>query len=509
VENRVSTKTGKAGERLVARRITARKHLVGWRWDGRPGGAEFAAFRCVSFVDDSFRITRIERDLPRASADVSVVELRNSAFEAELVVNARTSEGFDVSLRLTASLTVADLESFAEYLLKGWLRDHTAKVDAAFVGQHLSEATAAALSLAMSGITFDQLHQAPMTVHATLGKVISEGCAPHFHLQRLSLDQVRSAAGEAYLAQLEAERLQRQQDADRNAERLRVSQDLLLETEAALAEAEAQRARLAAQSALEESVQAAEIRRLNFELDRRKLQAELDERDRIDTFVSVLAAARLSGFDGASQMAAFQTEMPADLMQDLADVPATGIGPRDVLMARVLAQRTQTPGRIAMARDSLGRRDLALRQGENTTTPVQQATIGSSLSFRIAVERAGYLTLIINGSSGRSQLVVPNAFIGVDDAFAGDGEVLTFPGRALLGRGDLDLFQQGPAGWEEIIVILSDQPLIGGEELSRALADGGFLYLDEDNLRRYASKLSAWTVDSWGAAALGYQVVGH
>ena len=119
--------------------------------------------------------------------------------------------------------------------------------------------------------------------------------------------------------------------------------------------------------------------------------------------------------------------------------------------------------------DSVIMRKVELRTRDIGTKKVDELAINSSLQFEFLSQRAGYATILNIGTSGNVWLQSPNAYVGIEQAKIESGRKYQIPGQLLppeeLSRHGLAYLEVGPPGWEELIVIVSDKPLVTDSDI--------------------------------------------
>ena len=119
--------------------------------------------------------------------------------------------------------------------------------------------------------------------------------------------------------------------------------------------------------------------------------------------------------------------------------------------------------------DSVIMRKVELRTRDIGTKKVDELAINSSLQFEFLSQRAGYATILNIGTSGNVWLQSPNAYVGIEQAGIESGRKYQIPGQLLppeeLSRHGLAYLEVGPPGWEELIVIVSDKPLVTDSDI--------------------------------------------
>jgi hypothetical protein len=162
-----------------------------------------------------------------------------------------------------------------------------------------------------------------------------------------------------------------------------------------------------------------------------------------------------------------------------------------------LARANTASGAIRVKKLALGSRDIGTRR-------VNTLAIGSSLEFSLASRREGFVTILNIGTSGAVYLLAPNGLVKPQEARIEAAQEITFPGPPLLPG--LPLYENGPPGWEEMLVIVSQQPLFDYNDLASASAEQPELCLSDDEIDKLAQKLGDMPQQDWRAGVLGFLV---
>lgn len=236
--------------------------------------------------------------------------------------------------------------------------------------------------------------------------------------------------------------------------------------------------------------------------------------------------ARLAGVEGVLEKLA---ALPENLLARLAD--------RDTGRANATAERLVSPefGISASALAVLGfrveRQSLveALRQKSVSddekvtirktelvtrdigTAKVKGLPINTSLQLEFSTQRSGYVTLLNIGTSGSVYVHVPNAYVTLDHAKVDRARSYAIPGPELLPwerlrQLGLDYVEVGPPGWEHIVVLISDQPLVSVCVLAKASPEAPFVKLSSDDVTELCETLNCEPADTWSAGVLSFLV---
>ena len=152
-----------------------------------------------------------------------------------------------------------------------------------------------------------------------------------------------------------------------------------------------------------------------------------------------------------------------------------------------------------------------LRTRNIGTRKVKGLPLNTSLQFTVSSSRPGFVTLLNIGTSGDVFIQVPNAYCPPRKARIEAGVEYSIPGSALLpweelrSRG-LDYVEIGPPGWEHVVAIVSDEPLIGNEIVQRSRLEEPFVKLSADEFDAIGERLTSWDPGKWSVGLLSFLV---
>jgi len=172
--------------------------------------------------------------------------------------------------------------------------------------------------------------------------------------------------------------------------------------------------------------------------------------------------------------------------------------PQERLVALARRRQASSPDVVRLQQEHLGTRDIGAGQTREVLS------MGDRLQFAIHSQVAGHATIINIGTSGKAWLLAPNALTAPDQCRIEAGLVADFPGAPLLPG--MPLFENGPPGWEELVLIVSRQPLIAEPLLQDCNASQPFAELDTAALQCLIEVLNEWVEEDWHAATLGFVV---
>jgi hypothetical protein len=281
------------------------------------------------------------------------------------------------------------------------------------------------------------------------------------------------------------------------------------------AETEIENARRAAERiALQHELEVAKMRQdilAIAQTEQRQKEAEGRHQETVDRLATthqaldrIVATAEplLAEMAGRDSMAAHQAaERLASPEFGISAKALEGLGyhvPRQALVES-LHQKARDDGQpVVLQKEDLVTRDIGAAQ-------VKALPIGQSLTLVFRTERPGYVTLMNMGTSGAVYVQVPNALVGVRSARAEVGRSYSVPGKDLFPWGG-DYREEGPAGWEHMALIVSDEPLIEEGILARSSRDCPIVRLTDAEVQNLSSALAAGPRDRWSAGVLSFLV---
>lgn len=281
------------------------------------------------------------------------------------------------------------------------------------------------------------------------------------------------------------------------------------------AEAEIENARRAAeQAALEHEVAVARLRK-DLESASKAETRIAEAQEQHDTLSAALAKAtavldqlgrigepllsQLAGRDGEKANQAAERLVSPEFGISPAALAALGFGVANQALVQTLSGK-QTADRQAVL---LTKADLTTR--DIGTAKVKALPIGRSLQFKIESKRAGLLTLLNLGTSGAVYLHVPNAMIGGQNIRIIESKAYFIPGHELF-PWEWDYREEGPAGWEHIVGIVSDEPVITADILARSTAESPIVRLTPEEVGTLFAKLEDLPSEKWSSGVLSFLV---
>lgn len=146
---------------------------------------------------------------------------------------------------------------------------------------------------------------------------------------------------------------------------------------------------------------------------------------------------------------------------------------------------------------------------------VQTLQMGDVLDIFFRSPLSGYTTLINLGTSGKFWLQIPNAYVDINRSRIEKSEITDIPGP-LLPRAALDLnglyyaeSENGPAGWEELILLVTQKPLTRFLEplLDESKENAPFVQIGTRQMVNLMKELEQLPKDDWAVGVLGFSVV--
>ena len=201
-------------------------------------------------------------------------------------------------------------------------------------------------------------------------------------------------------------------------------------------------------------------------------------------------AIRDGGLPDARATALYRADLGPEALHRL------GSAPRHLLSALVHQRQAAAPEVLRLDRPRMTPRDLGIVR-------LNTVEIGSPFEMVIRTNRPGWLTLINLGSSGKNLLLAPNALSHLDGSRLAADAIEEMPGQRLLPGARLT--EQGPPGAQEVLALLSPEPLFSEAEVDALASTGGILA--EARLAALVEVLAASPTMVWHGAALGVSVL--
>lgn len=505
-------------------------------------------YLCRGFADRSDEVKRIlpKQKVGRLGPDDLVAQVSTGPFEAEISFAGLVGkDGVDFDVTVSTTWRIADARAFLNDRGLNWLKS-TESVGVVRVENLLADCCKQPVTDEMRTITYESMKKQDALPVTWWRDKLRSWCS----LNWLGLVEINDVSYESATAdkaveiqrrqelqELEAAERQQQQEAEvrlraqraefENAKRQIEAEKELSEQErqARLEEArlehekkalklreemqtiklegQRKRAELEAEIARQRhrADEAEEIRRQAEEAEERSKELLADIRQAQDETAEihkVIGDAIKQGMAGAERMAASAVQVSPTTLGLLGRASGPGY------LAHVLQTKASgsAPG-IIMKKVELLTRDIG-------TKKVDSLAINSSLQFEFMSRRAGYATVLNIGTSGAVWLQIPNAYVDVDEAQVAAGQKYTVPGSLLpadeLSRNNLAYLEVGPPGWEELVVVVSNEPLVTAADVFESTPDSPFVQLSDERVEELLDQLASMSDQSWGAGMLAFVV---
>jgi|GEM_PF-4258698 len=180
-----------------------------------------------------------------------------------------------------------------------------------------------------------------------------------------------------------------------------------------------------------------------------------------------------------------------------------GVGP--AALAQAFRERQKADCTVV----SLRKTELKSR-AIGASTNVSSLRIGATLQFEMLSQRDGFATIINFGTSGKIWLHCPSAYIAADQAVVRQGQIYAIPGESMipesnLAENGLAYIEYGPTGWEELVVIVSDAPIIESSTYFSTTPGMPFTELTESTITALVERLSE-SPETWHVGILSFLV---
>lgn len=171
---------------------------------------------------------------------------------------------------------------------------------------------------------------------------------------------------------------------------------------------------------------------------------------------------------------------------------------RQRLVAIAREKAKSSIGEVSLVMKDLVSRDMASQK-------VGCLRIGTSLEFMFRTTRIGYVSILNIGTSGTVYLLTPSGLVGPESTQTTAPALYIFPGPPFYPVEDL--WENGPAGWEDMLVVVSDEPLFSQSDLAAATPQQPEVVLTDPMIEALSNRLLELDTSSWAAGFLGFMVV--
>ncbi|MEW6078692.1 MAG: DUF4384 domain-containing protein [Thermodesulfobacteriota bacterium] len=184
-----------------------------------------------------------------------------------------------------------------------------------------------------------------------------------------------------------------------------------------------------------------------------------------------------------------------------AALAALGFGVANQSLVETLnGKQTKDSQSVQLSKADLTTRDIG-------TARVKALPIRRSLQFKVVSRRAGYVAILNLGTSGAVYLQVPSALTGGQHLQVVEDKPYFVPGEELF-PWKWDYREEGPAGWEHMVAIVSDEPVIPDEIVARSTPESPIVRLTPEEMEGLFTSLEELPAESWTAGVLSFLVEG-
>lgn len=174
------------------------------------------------------------------------------------------------------------------------------------------------------------------------------------------------------------------------------------------------------------------------------------------------------------------------------------VKPHDRL-SQVFLENQAEYASISLEMIELCTRDIGPRKAKTLT-------INSALNFEFVSQVPGYAMVINIGTSRKVSLHSPSIYVGSDGCRIEAGRKYEVPRDLVPGLGEngLNYIESGPPGWEEMVVVVSDEPLVRDSDIEGSEPEAPFVLIDAED---WVERLGALQPGSWRSGTLGFKVL--
>lgn len=178
--------------------------------------------------------------------------------------------------------------------------------------------------------------------------------------------------------------------------------------------------------------------------------------------------------------------------------------PRQFFIDRIEDKIASDGDLVNLKKKELNTRDVMTQQ-------VKVLEINTSLQFEINSQKSGFVTFINIGTSGAISLHIPNAYVSPKEAKIEENSNVSIPGSHLLPENELRkaglrYVEAGPEGWEHLVIIVSDTPIISSKKLNSTFKGRPFIQIKQSELIDTYQNLTRLGKDNWTAGHLYFKV---
>lgn len=262
---------------------------------------------------------------------------------------------------------------------------------------------------------------------------------------------------------------------------------------------EAERKDLEAQEELER-------RRLEFEKEKAKRESELYRiRNQLPEAEEILEEAR--------RREARVEEMLQKMHEAIADLTWCAAGGVLSPWALELLERANPHNRLSQIfreneaeYDAIDLKMVSLRTRDIGTRSAETLSKGDGLNLEFVSRFPGYATVINIGTSAKVFLHSPNVYVGAEGCKIEADCKYEVPRDLLPGleENGLNYIESGPPGWEEMVVIVSEEPLALAEDIVESKSGNPFVRISAEE---WVERMAGLSPDSWRSGTLGFKVL--
>lgn len=169
-------------------------------------------------------------------------------------------------------------------------------------------------------------------------------------------------------------------------------------------------------------------------------------------------------------------------------------------------------GTIEIRKSNLRKRNIVAKDifaGPIREMIVETLPIRERVDFEFLSPRSGYVTIINPGTSGAFFLHAPNGYR--TSPYIEAGKLYHVPGPEILPeeelrRNGLAYYEGGPPGWEYLVVIVSDEPLVQEKLLVRSAPRRPIIELSQDEMQEIVDCLDGLEREKWAAGMAQFRV---